>query len=312
VTRDLVAERLSGIIPPVCTPLTSDGEVDATSLARHLGYLLEAGVHGVFMLGSTSEVAFLTDLQRERVLEVAVVSVGGQVPVLAGAIDLTTARVVEQALRAKRAGVDGIVLTAPFYAQLGHPTELKAHFRTVQNRVDLPLVAYDIPVAVHTKLDAPVLLELAAEGTIAAVKDSSQDFASLRRLVAASREQKILSILTGSELLVDCAMFFGAAGAVPGLANVDPRSYVALHHACRCGDWDEARRIQDRLVRLWNIVTVANPLNKGTSSSIIGGYKTALMLRGLFANDQVGVPQVRLDQAETSAVRAILDEQGLL
>ena len=79
--------------------------------------MLEAGVHGLFMLGSSGEVAFLTDQQRDRVLEVAVKTNGGQVPVLAGAIDMTTSRVIDHALRAKQRGVDAIVLTVPFYAR---------------------------------------------------------------------------------------------------------------------------------------------------------------------------------------------------
>ena len=90
---------LRGIVPPVCTPLGPDGDVDTTSLERHVSFLIDAGVHGLFVLGSSSEVAFLTDRQRDRVVEVAVKTAAGQVPVLAGAIDMTTNRVIEQACR---------------------------------------------------------------------------------------------------------------------------------------------------------------------------------------------------------------------
>src|SRR6185437_2657747 len=72
-----------GIVPPVCTPMTEDFEVDTASLERLIGFLLDAGVHGLFMLGSTSEMALLTDRQRATVLDVAVRTTGGKVPVLA-------------------------------------------------------------------------------------------------------------------------------------------------------------------------------------------------------------------------------------
>jgi 4-hydroxy-tetrahydrodipicolinate synthase len=303
---------LTGIVPPVCTPLGEDGDVDAASLERHISFLLEAGVHGLFVLGSSSEVAFLTDAQRDRVLEVAVKTNGGQVPVLAGAIDMTTSRVIDHALRAKQRGVDAIVLTVPFYARTTHPAEVKLHFQTVRDRVGLPLVAYDIPVAVHSKLDVGLSLELAREGVIDAIKDSSNDLTGFRGLVTGTRQFETFSVFTGSELVVDCALYFGAEGAVPGLANVDPHGFVALYESCRSGDWAKAREIQERLVRLFDITTCADPLKKGPSSSGLGGFKTALMLRGVIAHNVMGLPQIPLDAAEVAAVRAVLVREALL
>jgi 4-hydroxy-tetrahydrodipicolinate synthase len=303
---------LGGVIPPVCTPFGPDGEVDTASLERHVSFLLEAGVHGLFMLGSSSEVAFLTDAQRDRVLEVAVKTNGGQVPVLAGAIDMTTSRVVQHALRAKQCGADAIVLTVPFYARATHPAEVELHFRTVRDRVGLPLVAYDIPVAVHSKLDLAVILGLAAEGVIDALKDSSNDLHGFRAFVTGTRSFPHFSVFTGSELVVDCALFLGAEGAVPGLANVDPDGFVSLYDAARSGDWEKARQIQDRLVRVFEVTNRADPVKKGPSSSGLGGFKTALMLRGIIADNAMGLPQIRLDEQEVAAVRAVLVREGLL
>jgi 4-hydroxy-tetrahydrodipicolinate synthase len=306
------ARWLQGIVPPVCTPMTPGGDVDVASLERHVSFLLEAGVHGLFMLGSSSEVAFLTDRQRAVVVEVAVKTAGGQVPVLAGAIDMTTSRALEHAQAAKDRGADAIVLTVPFYARATHPVEVKAHFRTVRERTGLPLVAYDIPIAVHSKLDADVALELAAEGTIEAMKDSSNDIHGFRGLALASRSIAGFSLFTGSELIVDCALFLGGDGAVPGLGNVDPHGYVALYDSCRAGDFTRAKEIQDRLYRLFAITGCADPARKGPGSSGLGGFKTALMLRGVIAHNAMGLPQVPLDEEETARVKDILEGQGLL
>jgi 4-hydroxy-tetrahydrodipicolinate synthase len=294
---------LEGVVPPVCTPLDADGEVDVASLESHILFLLGAGVHGLFMLGSSSEVAYLTDSQRDRVVEVAV---------LTGAIDMTTNRVVDHALRAKQRGADAIVLTAPFFARSAHPSEVKLHFRKVRERVGLPLVAYDLPISVHNKLDLPIVAELAADGVIEGVKDSSNDIHGFRAVVTGTRQFERFSVFTGSELVVDCALFLGAEGAVPGLGNVDPHGYVALYEASRAGDWAKAREIQERLVRLFAITACADSSKKGASSCGIGGFKTALMLRGVIATNITALPQIPLDADEISAVRAVLVREGVL
>jgi 4-hydroxy-tetrahydrodipicolinate synthase len=303
---------LDGIVPPVCTPLDADGEVDIASLESHISFLLGAGVTGLFMLGSSSEVAYLTDAQRDRVVEVAVKTAGGQVPVLTGAIDMTTNRVIDQALRAKQRGADAIVLTAPFFARSAHPNEVKLHFRKVRERVGLPLVAYDLPISVHNKLDEPLVAELAADGVLEGVKDSSNDIHGFRAVVTGTRQFEKFSVFTGSELVVDCALFLGAEGAVPGLGNVDPHGYVALYEASRAGDWAKAREIQERLVRLFAITACADSSKKGASSCGIGGFKTALMLRGVIATNITALPQIPLDADEISAVRAVLVREGVL
>src|SRR5262245_8955485 len=119
---------LHGVIPPVCTPLDPRGQVDTASLARLVDHLIEGGVHGLFALGATSEVAYLTDAQRAAALEAVLKAADGRVPVLAGAIDTTTPRVLDHARTAAGLGADALVATAPFYTRT-HPREIAAHFR---------------------------------------------------------------------------------------------------------------------------------------------------------------------------------------
>ncbi len=302
---------LSGILPPVCTPLTSEREVDVASLERLIGFLLENGVNGVFVLGSSGEAAFLTDSQRDAVVEVAVKAVAGQVPVLAGAIDMTTNRMIEHACRAVNLGADAIVATAPFYAAVTQPAELDLHYRSLKAAAGIPLLAYDIPVAVHTKLEASVVLALAADGVLDGLKDSSGDLGAMRQVVIGAREFPRFAIFTGSEIVVDCAVQLGAAGAVPGLGNVDPRGFVELYRLCRDNGWAEARSEQERIIDLFDITRCAKP-GKGRNSSALGSFKTALMLRGVIATNTMALPQTALDADEAAAVREVLVRTGLL
>ncbi|MDN3020326.1 dihydrodipicolinate synthase family protein [Streptomyces sp. S.PB5] len=305
---------LTGVVPPVCTPLTPEGEVDVVSLLRLVDHLLEGGVHGLFVLGTTSEAAYLTDAQRRLVVETVTAHVSGQVPVLAGAIDMTTPRVLEQVASVTAAGADAVVVISPFYTRT-HPAEIARHYRLVAAASPVPVVAYDLPVAVHTKLPADVVLELAAEGVLAGLKDSSGDLAAFREVIAGARDRADItgfSVLTGSELIVDSALAAGADGAVPGLANVDPHGYVRLDRLCRVGDWERARVEQERLCALFGMVRVGDPARMGGSSSALGAFKAALYLRGVIACPLTAEPQVPLSEGEVERVGKYLAGAGLL
>lgn len=309
---------LRGVVPPVCTPLDANGAVDTGSLARLVEHLIRGGVHGVFALGSTGEVAYLTDAQRAVALETVVAAAGGRVPVLAGVIDTTTPRVVAHARTAARLGADALVATAPFYTRT-HPNEIATHFRAVRKAVDLPLFAYDIPVAVGTKLPAALVRELAADGTLTGLKDSSGDEGGLRRLLVSlggrhgrgDGPAPDFTVLTGSELTVDAALLAGADGVVPGLGNVDPAGYVRLYEAALTGDWTQAAKEQERLTALFGMVDVGAEAQMGRSSSALGAFKSALHRLGVIDCAATATPQVPLGAAESAEVARRLRGAGL-
>ncbi|WKX73313.1 dihydrodipicolinate synthase family protein [Streptomyces sp. XD-27] len=305
---------LTGVVPPLCTPLTPAGDIDTGSLTALAERLVAAGVSGLFALGSSGEAAYLTDGQRRTVLTTVCAAAGGRVPVLAGAIDMTTARVLDHARAAAQAGADGLVVTAPFYTRT-HPAEIADHFRRVRDGAGLPLFAYDLPASVHTKLTAALLLPLAEDGTLAGLKDSSGDDGALRRLLVELRRRGLdrsFSVLTGSELAVDGALLAGAHGVVPGLGNVDPDGYVRLYEHARAGRWREAAAEQDRLAALFAITESGDPARMGGSSSALGGFKAALHLLGVIDCPATAAPQLPLGEAEHATVRGILREGGLL
>ncbi|MEV5609353.1 dihydrodipicolinate synthase family protein [Streptomyces sp. NPDC052225] len=303
---------LRGVVPPLLTPLTPDGEVDVASVRRLVEHLIGAGVHGLFLLGSSGEAAYLTDARRRTALETAVDAAAGRVPVLAGVIETTTARVLDRAQDAVKAGADALVATAPFYTRT-HPAEIADHFRRLRAGADLPLFAYDIPMAVHSKLSRGTVLALAADGTLAGLKDSSGDEGSLRRLLPPLRAAApAFSVLTGSELTVDGALLAGVDGVVPGLGNVDAHGYVRLYEAARAGDWAAARAEQDRLAALFGLTEAGDPAVMGGSSSALGAFKAAVHLQGIIACPATAAPQVPLGEPEYAYVRRHLTEAGLL
>ncbi len=247
--------KFKGVVPPVITPLNKDYTVDYPSYTRVLENLIEAGCHGLFVLGSTSEVIFHDEQTRQEIIEHSAKVINGRVPLIVGVIDPTTDRVINHARIAKSAGADAVVVTAPFYTVTSQ-AETIDHFRYIRDAVDVPLIAYDIPVCVHVKLQRQTSVTLAKEGTIIGIKDSSGDDGNFRYVLLDLANNKDVFLMTGSEIVVDTALQMGAHGVVPGIANVDPHGYVRLWNAAQRGDWVAARKEQERLCRLFEIVWV--------------------------------------------------------
>lgn len=300
----------TGVVPPVVTPLTSGFEVDYPSFTRVIEHLLAGGVHGLFILGSTSEVVFHDEATRVRILEHAVEVTNGRVPVFAGVVDPTTDRVIGHAKAAAAVGVDALVVTAPFYTRTSQP-EIVDHFRYIREAVDLPLVAYDIPVCVHVKLERSTTVTLAREGTIAGLKDSSGDDGNFRFVLLDTADQPDFFAMTGSEIVVDNVVAMGGHGVVPGLANVDPAGYVKLWNLAKAGDWTAARREQERLCRLFEMVWISLGRTSAGSAGV-GAFKTAMRRLGVIETNVMARPQRALNDAEAAKLDDILRATGLL
>ena len=300
----------SGVVPPVVTPDTPDHQLDVVSFERSINRLIEAGVDGLFFLGSSGEVVFATDERRDQIVREAVRIVDHRVPVLVGIIDTQTERVLEHGRRALALGADALVATAPFYA-LGGPADVEEHFRILHQELDAPLFAYDIPVCVHTKLPWKMLARLGAEGVLAGVKDSSGDDVSFRYLVQENEKNgHPLTLLTGHEIVVDGALLSGADGSVPGLANVEPKGYVRMWKAAQDGNWSEVKREQDRLNEISHIFDVTTGV-QGYGAGV-GAFKCALNLMGIFDSNQMPRPVKPLDDQNREAIKQVLVANNLL
>lgn len=302
--------KIRGVVPPVVVPLTPEHELDVPSFERLIDRMIDAGVDGLFFLGSSGEVVFSTDERRREIYTEAMRIVDHRVPVLVGIIDTETERVLERGKAAQELGADALVATAPFYA-LGGPTEVEDHFRILHEELDLPIFAYDIPVCVHVKLPWKLLLRLGSEGVLAGVKDSSGDDVSFRYLCQENEKAgHPLSLLTGHEVVVDGAYLSGADGSVPGLANVEPGGYVRMWRAAQAGDWATAKAEQDRLNEISHIFDVTTGV-QGYAGGV-GAFKTALMLMGVFDSNTMPRPVRALEGENVEAIRRVLAETGLI
>ena len=306
----MAESQFHGVIPPVVVPLDANRQLDLEAFQRSIDRMIDAGVDGLFFLGSSGEVAFLTDAQRYHVLQEAVSMVRGRVPILVGIIDMETLRVIDQAKRASAFDIDGLVATAPFYA-LGGPREVERHFRDIREATDLPLFAYDLPVCVHTKLDPTMLVRLGAEGVLQGVKDSSGDDVAFRWLMLENEDAgHPLQLFTGHEVVVDGAYLGGADGSVPGLAKTTAVQTLAQALGAQAGDWGRVRELQDYLARLM-FMTRFVKATVGFGAGV-GAFKPALWQMGVFNTNQMREPVQPLVGEDVEAIVAVLKANGII
>ena len=300
---------LCGVIPPVITPLTLDGEVDVTSLERLVEFEISAGVHAIFALGTGGEGPYLTDDQRRTVLDTVTRVVNKRVPVLAGVSDIGTRKVLHNAEVSVEYPVDALVSTAPFYGTVTTP-EIDSHFRAIHAAFDLPLYAYDIPGFVGVKLPGELTVALAHDGIIAGVKDTSGEEDGFRFVIEETRDLPGFAVITGSDITGDAAIYQGAHGMIVGVANIDPQGFVKVYDAATVGDWDTARAEQERLHKLRLIAKIAAK-RISPFSATIGAFKAAQVQRGIIDTDLLQAPLQQLNGDERSAVHAVLESQNL-
>ena len=242
----------SGVYPAVMTQFRDDLSVDPRATAAHLERLLAARCHGLIMLGTLGENTSLSPEEKVLVLETAVAAADGRVPVLSGIAEYTTAQAVAHAKAAQATGCTGLVVL-PAMVYKSDPRETLTHFRAVAAATDLPIMIYNNPPAYGVDVTPEMFVELAAEPTIAAIKESSED---PRRLVD-------IANLTGDRYLLFCgvddvvmeSVLLGAVGWVAGLVNAFPEEGVALFELAAAGRWDAARRIGSWFMPLLHLDT---------------------------------------------------------
>ncbi len=300
---------LRGITVPIVTPVLRTGVVDVVGMHRLVAYLLEGGVHGIWVLGATGDFDGLTDGERDRAIEAVVSAAGGRVPVFAGCIEPSPARSAERARRAEALGADAVFATTPGFAPVTQ-TEVISHFRALKAATSLPVVAYNAFYATQTPLPIVTVRTLAAEGTLAGLKDSS-DFGDFRQLVVALSDLEDFAIVTGIQFLADAALLMGARGCIPPLANIVPGWFVELYDSAQRGDWVHAAEVQNRIAA-FNAVVRGWAQGASVFGAFFGVAMTALDLLGVVDDAVIPDPYPAPTAAQREAVRRQLQAYGVL
>ena len=252
--------RFEGIFPPIVTPLDETEQIDERGFVTQLNRLMDNGVHGFYLLGTSGEYVALMEHQRERAIEIAVSTVDGRIPIICGTMDASTKRVIRNIEIAQKLGVDAVATTPPYYYPPHSDADIIDFYKSIAASTDLPVVIYNIPVTTKVMIKAEVVHQLnETVENIAGVKDSSGDWSNFIKLLAYVGDSDKFSILLGSYLLGGPAVMLGAEGAVMSIANVDPRTPVQLYEAARKGDIDRVKRLQFKLLSLGKLYSYGTP-----------------------------------------------------
>jgi 4-hydroxy-tetrahydrodipicolinate synthase len=227
----------TGVLPAATTEFESDGSLNLEATGCHLDLLIDAGVHGIVMLGTVGENTSLSHEEKLEVVRVALKASGGRVPVLAGVAEYTTALACRFARDAERAGADGLMVL-PAMVYRSDPRETEAHFRAVARATGLPVMCYNNPAVYGVDITPQMFAAMMDEPNLVAIKESSEDVRRLTDLRNLTGDRYIL--LQGVDDLVLEAIMLGARGWVSGLANAFPRESVHLWELAKSGRFEQA------------------------------------------------------------------------
>jgi len=282
-----------GVFPAVTTQFAPDARLDLSATCRHLEALIEAGVHGLVMLGTVGENCSLEYDEKLEVVSAAVRIVAGRIPVLTGVAECTTKRACRYASDAQEAGADGLMVL-PAMVYRADPTEAMAHFRAVAGASDLPIMFYNNPVSYGVDLTPDLFAQLADEEKFVAIKESSDDVRRITDLIHRVGNRYIL--FNGVDDLALEAILLGATGWVSGLVNAFPKETMRLWNLSASGHWDQARDLYRWFMPL---------LHLDTHVKLVQYIKLAMFECGRGA-ETVRLPRLPLEGAEREHVLAII------
>lgn len=244
-----MAVELFGIIPPLVTPFRDDQELDEEGMRREIRHVLEAGVHGITLSGSTGEGQTLTVEETCRLARIAREEVKGRIPVISGIIQDSTRAVISYGKALKDEGVDALQITPVHYhAAPGVEGNLR-YYADIGEAVQLPIVIYN--VVPWNTIDVPTLIKLGEQTHVIAVKQSGGDIHKLADLILAVKQTgSNLQVFSAVDALLYSSFTMGADGAIAGILTVLPRLCVALWNACQAGDFERGRDIHEHILPL--------------------------------------------------------------
>jgi 4-hydroxy-tetrahydrodipicolinate synthase len=290
---------IKGSLVAIVSPMRDDGALDYDAYRRLIDWHIAEGTNGIVAVGTTGESPTVDHDEHCELIRVAVETVRGRVPVIAGTGGNSTAEAVDLTAYAKKVGADATLQVVPYYNK---PTQegLYRHFRKVAESVDLPVILYNVPGRTVADLSTETTLRLAQVPGIVGLKDATGDLARASDLL--KRAPKSFAVYSGNDDTALALMLLGGHGVISVTANVAPRLMSELCKAALAGDLSGARALNNRLLPLHlKLFVEPNPIP----------VKWALAKMGLIGGG-IRLPMVPLSESQQPVVEAALRDLGLL
>ena len=288
-----------GIVPPLVTPLEDRDKIDRPGTQRLLEHVIQGGVSGIFILGTTGEAPSLSYRLRRDFIQLVTEIVADRVPVLVGITDTSLVESLKLAEFAKESGADAAVLSTPYYFPAGQ-TELIQYIADIVESLPLPLMLYNMPSLTKVWFEIDTLRILTRHEQIVGVKDSSGDLKYFQQMLQLKEVRPDWSMLIGPEHLTTEAILMGGDGGVNGGANIYPQLFVDLCQAAMSRDVQQIDVLNQRVDRLQQIYTVGK-----YASRFIKATKCALSIHGI-CSDHMAEPFNHFMLPQREQVKEIL------
>jgi len=285
--------RWTGVFPAATTQFNPDSSLNIESTLKHLDVMVDAGIHGLVMLGTVGENCSLESSEKVELLKATVEHINGRIPILTGVAEYTTAKACRYAEQASETGIDGLmVLPAMVYKT--DERETVTHFREVAKATDLPIMIYNNPVSYGVDIKPETFVELADEPKFTTIKESSEDprrITDLRNLCG-DRYQ----LFAGVDDLVLESLILGIDGWVSGLVNAFPVENRLIWDLVLADRWREARDVYRWYTPL---------LKLDTLPKLVQYIKLAVQECG-YGSELTRAPRLPIDGTEREEVLAII------
>ena len=263
-----------GSIVALVTPFNEDFSLDLEAYGRLIDFHLERGTHGIVPCGCTGEAATLVPDEQKQIIKFAVERIAGKVPVIAGTGSNNTAEALDFTAYAKEVGADAALMISPYYNKPTREGQI-AHYKTVAEKVDIPIMLYNVPGRTGIKMEPDTIAELFQIPNIVSIKEacgSVDQISQIRSLCA-------INVLSGDDPLTLPMMAVGASGVVSVAANVVPEKVAAMCTEFDNGNLEAAQAIHYELTPLFKALFVqSNPLPVKAVLAQMGLIKNILRL----------------------------------
>jgi len=265
------SRRFSGIFTPNIVIYDEAGNINYKEMERYIGWLIDAGIHGLYPNGSTGEFVRLSGEERRDVVRLIADVNGGRVPILAGASEANVRDVLKMADYYADIGADAISLVPPYYYKISD-TSLYEYFAEIARNSPLDILLYNIPQFTQ-ELPLDVMEDLLAFERIFGTKDSSRDLPRIVNTMQRLRKHRPdYVVLNGCEEILLPSIVMGANGGTIATSGIVPEIIVELYERTLANDLDRARELQYRILPLINLMLLGVNFPEG--------FKTGVRVRG--------------------------------
>lgn len=295
----------SGVIVPMATPFTAEGELDDAGARNVIDHMINGGVGGVFVLGTTGENASMTPAMRTQLVKTTVEHTGDRAAVYAGIGSNCVSETIEAANEFLSMGVKAVVAHLPSYYPLT-PEQMASYFTHIADKINGDLLLYNIPPTTHMSIPIDVVEKVSSHPRIVGLKDSENNAERLEKVLERFKDMSGFSILAGCAALSCKAMAGGGDGLVPSSGNIAPRFCQDLYEHALQGDFDAAEKDQDLMDKSGKIYQKDRTLGQS-----LAGIKIALNLLGLCGPHMLP-PLLELGEADRQQVSDDMNALGLI